>query len=187
MTAFIQANATPIIGFLTLLSNIIFVGVLLVIIFHAGSRYKLYHFVHTYVLELLFVGILSAVIGSLVYSNIVGYPPCDLCWLQRICMYPQLIIVFMAMRRGDKTIIDYLVPLSLLGAAVALYQSFLQWGFFVSSGTGCTANGGACAVVYFTQYSYITIPFMSFTVFAYIIALKFIYYHRERKIKNGNR
>lgn len=185
MIAFIQTNATPIIGFLTLLSNIVFVGVLLVVIFHAGSRYKFYHFVHKYVLELLFGGIMAAVIGSLVYSNIVGFPPCELCWIQRICLYPQAIIVFMAMRRGDKTVIDYLVPLSIIGAVVALYQSFIQWGYTFGSGVGCVATGGECAKVYFKVYSYITIPFMSFTVFVFIIALKFIYYHKKRSLNNN--
>jgi disulfide bond formation protein DsbB len=182
---FIQTNATPVIGLLTLLSNVIFVAVILVILVHADSRKHLYNFVHKYVLELLFFGILSAVIGSLVYSDIVGFLPCDLCWWQRLFMYPQLLIVGMAWKRKDTTIIDYLVPFSVLGAIVALYQSFIQWGFAFGIEGGCVAAGGECAKVYFTQYSYITIPFMSFTVFIYIIALKFVYYHKAWKLKNG--
>ncbi len=183
MIAFIQTNATAIIGFLTLVSHIVFVGTLLVIFLHATSRYALYHFIHKYILELLFFGILSAVIGSLVYSNIVGFPPCDLCWYQRICLYPQLVIVFMALRRKDKTIINYLVPLSIIGAVIALYHSLVQWGFHVGPTLECVAQGGECAKVYVNVYSYITIPFMSFTVFAYVIALKWIYYRKNRELK----
>jgi disulfide bond formation protein DsbB len=183
---FIQNHATQVISLLTLLSHVIFIGVLVIIIAHAGSRYKLYHFVHKYILKLLFWGILSAVVGSLVYSNIVGYPPCELCWIQRIFLYPQLIIVYMAMRRDDKRIIDYLIPLSVMGALVAFFHSLVQWGFSpLGSTIGCVAVGGECAKVYVDSYAYITIPFMSFTVFAYIIAMKFIYRHREKKIKNG--
>ncbi len=185
MTSLIQASATPVIGFLTLLSNIIFVVVLIVVLAHSDSRKHLYNFVHKYVLELLFFAILSAVVGSLIYSDVVGFPPCDLCWWQRIFMYPQLIIVALAMYRKDKTVIDYLVPLSVLGALVSLFQSFVQWGFSFGVSGGCTVLGGECAKVYFTQYSYITIPFMSFTVFIYIIAIKFIYYHKSWKTKNG--
>ncbi|MCX6701986.1 MAG: disulfide bond formation protein B [Candidatus Zambryskibacteria bacterium] len=133
MISFIQTNASPIVGFLTLVSNIIFVVVLIVIGVHSGSRAKLYSFVHKYILELLFWGIMSAVIGSLIYSEIISFPPCDLCWYQRMFMYPQAIIVLMAMFRKDKTIIDYLVPLSILGAVIALYQSFIQWGFSFGS------------------------------------------------------
>lgn len=182
---YIQAHATSIISFLTLVSNILFIGTLGVVFVHSDSRKHLYNFVHKYVLELLFVGILSAVIGSLIYSNIVGFPPCDLCWWQRIFMYPQLIIVGFAMYRKDTTVIDYLVPLSVLGAIVSLFQSFIQWGFSFGAVGGCAAVGGECAKVYFTQYSYITIPFMSFSVFAYIIALKVIYYHKSWNLKRG--
>src|SRR3989344_2964673 len=122
MISFIQANATSTVSFLTLLSNIIFVAVLVVILFHADSRKHLYNFVHKYILELLFFGILAAVVGSLIYSDIVGFPPCELCWWQRIFMYPQLIILALAWHRKDKTVIDYLVPLSVMGAVLALYQ-----------------------------------------------------------------
>ena len=100
-------------------------------------------------------------------------------------MYPQLIIVALAYYRKDKAVIDYLVPLSVIGAVVALYQSFVQWGFSFGVGGGCVAVGGECAKVYFMQYSYITIPFMSFTVFVYIIAMKYIYYSRSKQIRNG--
>ena len=185
MIQFIQTNATPIVGFLTLISNILFVGILVVIAVHSESRLKMFNFVHKYVLELLFWGVMAAVIGSLVYSNIIGFPPCDLCWYQRIFMYPQAIILFMAMRRKDKSVIDYLVPLSILGAIIALYQSFVQWGFSFGSILACTANGGECAKVYVKEFSYITIPFMSFSVFMYIIVLKFIYYRHNKKLKNG--
>ena len=186
MISFIQANAVSVVGLLTLLSNIIFVVVLGVIIAHSGSRAKFYTFVHKYILQLLFWGVLSAVVGSLVFSDIVGFSPCDLCWWQRIFMYPQAVILLVAMFRKDKSVIDYLVPLSVIGALIALYQSFIQWGFSFGTGVGCAALGGECAKVFFTEYSYITIPFMSFTVFAYIIALKFVYYHKERHIKREN-
>ena len=185
MIAFIQANATPLIGFLTLLSNLFFAVVLVVTVVHSGTRAKLYDFVHKYILELLFFSILSAVVGSLFYSDIVGFPPCDLCWWQRIFMYPQLVVLAVAMYKKDKGIIDYLVPLSVIGALVALFQSFIQWGFSFGMAGGCAAVGGECAKVYFTQYSYITIPFMSFTVFAYVIAMKFVYYHKDWKTRNG--
>ncbi len=185
MVNLIQSNATTIVSFLTLVSNIIFVAILFIILVHADSRKHLYNFVHKYVLELIFFVILGAVLGSLVYSDIVGFPPCDLCWWQRIFMYPQLVIVALAMYRKDKSIIDYLVPLSGMGALVALFQTFVQWGFSFGSSVGCVAVGGECAKVYFMEYSYITIPFMSLTVFVYVLTLKFIYYHKSWKLKNG--
>ncbi|OHA87441.1 MAG: hypothetical protein A2566_02325 [Candidatus Zambryskibacteria bacterium RIFOXYD1_FULL_40_13] len=143
----------------------------------------MYAFVHKYILELLFWGIMAAVVGSLVYSEIVGFPACDLCWYQRLFLYPQAIIVLLAMRRKDKTIIDYLVPLSILGGLVALYQSIIQWGFSFGSILDCTAVGGECAKVYVNEYSYITIPFMSLSVFVYIITMKYVYYSHRKNIE----
>lgn len=183
MITFIQNNASSIVGFLTLISNLIFVCVLIVIGIHSETRKKMYAFIHKYILELLFWGITSAVVGSLVYSEIVGFPACDLCWYQRIFLYPQMIIVLMAIYRKDKTVIDYLVPLSVLGAIVAIYQSMVQWGFSFGSVLECTASGGECAKVYVNEYSYITIPFMSFSVFVYIIALKYIYYKHRKNLE----
>lgn len=185
MFTIVQANATPIMGLFTLVSNIVFVVVLVAIIVHADSRKHLYNFVHKYVLELLFFWLLSAVIGSLIYTDVVGYFACDLCWWQRIFMYPQLVLVAVALYKKDRSIIDYLVPLSSLGALVALFQSFIQWGFSFGIAGGCVAVGGECAKVYFTQYSYITIPVMSLSIFAYILAIKFVYYHKSWKLKNG--
>jgi len=160
MIQFIQTNATPIVGFLTMLSNVIFVGVILVIVLHSGTRAKMYAFVHKYILELLFWGIMAAVVGSLVYSEIVGFPACDLCWYQRLFLYPQAIIVLLA-----------------------LYQSIIQWGFSFGSILDCTAVGGECAKVYVNEYSYITIPFMSLSVFVYIITMKYVYYSHRKNIE----
>lgn len=185
MITFIQTNASAIVGFLTLISNIIFVVVLVVIGVHSETRAKMYSFVHKYILQLLFWGIMSAVVGSLVYSEIVGFPACDLCWYQRIFLYPQAVIILMAMIRKDKTVIDYLVPLSIMGAIVAFYQSLVQWGFSFGSILECTSSGGECARVYVNEYSYITIPFMSLSVFVYIIVLKYVYYSHGRKISKA--
>lgn len=183
MISFIQSNATPIVGFLTLISNLLFVAVIFAILFHSETKRKAYNFVHKYILELLFWGTMAAVVGSLVYSEIVGFPPCDLCWIQRMMIYPQAIILLVAMKKKDKSIIDYLVPLSVIGAVVSLYQSLIQWGISGVSVLGCTAEGASCAKVYVREYSYITIPFMAFSVFVYVIVLKYVYYSHDKKLK----
>lgn len=95
-------------------------------------------------------------------------------------MYPQAILAFVAMIKKDKNIVDYLLPLSILGAIVSFYQSLVNWGL-EGSLVGCTSVGGECARVYVLEYGYITIPFMAFTVFAYLIGLSIVYY----KSKNG--
>src|SRR3989344_13646 len=156
MMEFIRTNITLVITALTLLSHVVLILGGLVFVVEEKFRALVYRFVNKYILLLLFGASLSALIGSLAYSNIIGFPPCELCWIQRIFMYPQAIIVFMAMKRGDKTVIDYLVPLSIIGAVVALYHSLAQWGINVGPSLDCLAAGAECAKVYVNTFSYIT-------------------------------
>ena len=44
----------------------------------------------------MWVVALSATMGSLYFSEIRGYEPCELCWIQRILMYPLVIITGIA-------------------------------------------------------------------------------------------
>ncbi|MEG0381222.1 MAG: disulfide bond formation protein B, partial [Kurthia sp.] len=39
-------------------------------------------------LLMIWVVALMATLGSLYFSEIRGYEPCELCWYQRIIMYP---------------------------------------------------------------------------------------------------
>ncbi len=175
----LQTNINFLIGIGTLISHIVFIALVIIIATHAKTRSQIYKFVHTHILNLLFVEALFALLGSLAYSQLIGFPPCELCWIQRIFIYPQVIIALVAMIKKDKNIIDYLLPMSVIGGLVALYQSFIQWGLFAGLG-GCVAVGGECAKVFVNAYGYITIPFMSFTIFAYSIGVMTIYYQARK-------
>ena len=48
-----------------------------------------------------FIVALTGMLGSLTYSNVLGYTPCELCWFQRIFMYPQAILLGIAAWRKD--------------------------------------------------------------------------------------
>ena len=171
---FIRTNFTLVITTFTLLSHVALVLSGLLFIIEKKFRTLVYAFVDKYVLTLLFVVSLSALIGSLAYSNIVGFP-CELCWIQRIFMYPQVILLGMALWRKDKNIVNYLLPLSVLGGIVALYHSLTHFG--IGDGVvGCTSALGDCGKLYVHEYGYITIPLMSLTIFVYLISISIIYY-----------
>src|SRR5579864_8782128 len=51
--------------------------------------------------------------GSLFFSEIAGFVPCDLCWFQRICMYPLSILTLLAALRGDYRVVTYFLPFPL--------------------------------------------------------------------------
>jgi len=120
---------------------------------------------------LAFIVVLASAIGSLVYSNVIGYDPCELCWLQRTMMYPQVIILGMALLKKDYKTGDYSIALSIVGAFIAGYQYLLQIG--VAPVIPCSAfqNSSPCSERFVMQYGYITIPLMALSAFVLIIFL----------------
>lgn len=170
----IQEYATTIIAGATLLSHVVFVIFLFLYVTGASFKEGASKFVKKYIDEIIFVISGGAMIGSLIYSNIIGFPPCDLCWVQRIFIYPQALIAAVSFWRKEKLAVYYALPLSVLGGLVALFQSLTDWGIGGSL-LPCTAEGGACSRVYVMEYGYITIPVMALTCFVYLLTITYIY------------
>jgi Disulfide bond formation protein DsbB len=66
--------------------------------------------------------------GSLFFSEIAGFIPCELCWYQRICMYPLSIITLLAALANDRRVASYLLPLPIVGAGVSVYHLLVENG-----------------------------------------------------------
>lgn len=107
---------------------------------------------------------LAGTIGSLWYSNVIGYEPCDLCWVQRIFLYPQVLLLGVALVKRDRGAVDYALALSLAGLAVAAYHVSLQVG--LTPLLPCSVGAVSCGKLFFLAYGYVTIPVMSLTAFA---------------------
>ena len=60
--------------------------------------------INRYGLYLAWVVSITAVLGSLYFSEIRGFIPCELCWIQRIFMYPIALILAIAVFREDSSI-----------------------------------------------------------------------------------
>ena len=118
---------------------------------------------------LSFVVASLAMIGSLTYSDVLGYEPCKLCWYQRIFMYPLVVLFAMALRRNDKSIRPYAIAMTLFGGFIALDHYFLQ--LTGVSVLPCSAVGYSvsCAKNFVLQYGYITIPLMALSAFGLIL------------------
>lgn len=108
--------------------------------------------------------------GSLLYSDVVGYEPCKLCWYQRIFMYPQVVLLTLALKIKDKNIWIYSIALAVIGALLAGYHYLLQLG--VAPSLPCSAVGYSisCSQRFALTYGYITIPMMALTAFLMIIS-----------------
>lgn len=126
--------------------------------------------IRQYALPVAFILALFGSALTLFYSEIVGYTPCSLCWLQRVFLYPQVILLGIALYKNDRHIFDYVLALSVLGLIVAAYQYYLQMG---GAGIACLGGeaGSDCARRYVLEFGFITFPFMSLVSFAFLTTL----------------
>jgi disulfide bond formation protein DsbB len=110
---------------------------------------------------------------TLFYSEIVGYVPCGLCWLVRVFLYPQVILLGMALWKKDRTMADYSLGLSIPGALVALYTHYIQMGG--AKVLPCPASGVSdCAKRLVFEFGYITMPMMGLTLLGLMVVIMLI-------------
>lgn len=173
---------TTLIPYLVLFSHVVFVILVLAIIFRKTWGAGVQKFLGKNATVLALLVSLTAIVGSLFYSEVIGYEPCVLCWWQRVFLYPLVIIFGMAIWKKVSSAFLYAVPLVIFGAIIAAYQSYVSLGG--TSLTACTALGGACAKVYVMSFGYISIPFMSLTIAFYILLLAWV--HKIYTNENSN-
>ncbi|HKT43398.1 MAG TPA: disulfide bond formation protein B [Gaiellaceae bacterium] len=106
--------------------------------------------------------------GSLFFSEIAGFVPCDLCWFQRICMYPLSLLLLFAAYHGDYRFARYLIPFPLVGGCVSVYHLLVE-NQVVSEPTACKIGGAGCAVKWINEFGYMTIPTLALTGFLLLI------------------
>jgi len=119
-------------------------------------------------LAIMFAGALIATLGSLYFSEVAGWVPCVKCWYQRIFMYPQAVILFVALIRKDRMAVHSILWLSLIGLFIAGDHYAEQVNLVLNPADPsmpCDATGVSCARTPFFHFGYITIPMMAASVF----------------------
>ena len=121
-------------------------------------------------LRVIFLG---AVVGSLIYSNVLGFAPCILCWYQRLVIFPVAFLAFTGNIAKSALLRGQVLILSSIGFAIALFHRYIE--LFPQSGVSvCGPDGVACDTLYVFEFGYITIPMMSLTVLAAGILLSLL-------------
>jgi len=123
-----------------------------------------------YELWLAFLVAAIATGGSLFFSEIAHFIPCELCWYQRICMYPLSITTLLAALADDRRAARYLLPLPLVGAGVSVYHLLVENQIVGEAQTCRISAPGGCALKWINEFSYVTIPTLALTGFALIFA-----------------
>jgi disulfide bond formation protein DsbB len=118
---------------------------------------------------LAWVVALTCTLGSLYLSEVAKFPPCILCWYQRIAMYPLVVVLGVAALRRDRSVAWYGVPLAVVGLGISIYH-YLVERFPDSVSFSCSADV-PCSTVWVWKFHFLSIPAMAGIGFAAIISL----------------
>jgi len=110
---------------------------------------------------------LVATLGSLFFSEVMGLPPCVLCWYQRIFMYPLVVVTTVGLATGDRRVARYAWPLALGGLVVSVYHNLLYYHLIPESITPC-ATGVSCTERQIEWLGVVTIPLLALSAFSII-------------------
>ena len=79
-----------------------------------------------------------ATLGSLYFSEIRGFIPCELCWYQRILMYPLALILGIGTFQNDSSVKRFVLPMAITGWCISLYH------YFITKGSRICRNKALC-------------------------------------------
>ena len=106
--------------------------------------------------------------GSLWFSEVGDFVPCQLCWFQRIAMYPLVVVLGVAVWRGDPDPRWRVLPFSVVGLLVSAYHYQLQ--LFPDQGSSCDVTA-PCTQRWVEEFGFVSIPFMALCGFAAVTTL----------------
>lgn len=122
----------------------------------------------------------TATLGSLFLSEVMGHLPCLLCWYQRICMYPLVLILPAGLFPFDRNIVRYSMPLAAAGTLISIFHLLLVAGYIPENIKPCV-QGIPCSEVQVVWFGFVTIPLLSALAFVLLTALLFLTYRRSRE------
>ncbi|GAA0327932.1 disulfide oxidoreductase [Bacillus carboniphilus] len=121
-----------------------------------------------------------AMFGSLYFSEVRMYEPCELCWYQRILMYPLTVILGIGVVKKDFAISFYTFILSTIGAIISLYHYSIQKIDFLGENS-VSCGRVPCTGEYINYFGFVTIPFLALIAFILISIFSFLTWKRRVK------
>jgi len=119
-------------------------------------------------------------LGALFFGEVMQLPPCVLCWYQRICMFPLVLILPVGLFPFDRKVIRYALPLAVIGWPFAVFHVLLIAGVIPESIKPCT-QGVPCSEKVIEWFGFVTIPLLAVVAFSTIIALLVLAHLRSSK------
>jgi len=126
--------------------------------------------ISTTIVFLCFLVASVATLGSLFFSEVMGFVPCSMCWYQRIFMYPLVLIFLINLLYPDDKLFKYSIPLVATGLFFSIYHNLLMFDIIPESVVPCV-SGVPCSTEYINWFGFITIPFLSFVAYFMLFIL----------------
>lgn len=111
-------------------------------------------------------------LGSLFFSEIMKVPVCELCWYQRIAMYPMVLILAIGLLPYDPKVLRYAAAFTGAGWLIALFHVLLVAGIIPESAQPCV-QGIPCSETHVSLLGFLNIPSLSLITFTTIGILLF--------------
>lgn len=135
--------------------------------------------INSYILFFAWFVSIIATVGSLFFSEVLHFIPCDLCWYQRIFMYPLPILLGIAAYKQDFNVITYILPLPIIGSVISIYHYCIQQFPSFAAARPCK-NGVPCSGDYLNYFGgLVTIPFLALIASLLIIVSLVVIYKRK--------
>jgi len=135
----------------------------------ARARRYVFGLIGSAALALGFAVAAVSMAGSLYFSEVADFTPCNLCWYQRICMYPLVPLLGIAAWRRDVNIRPYAAVLAGTGVLISSYHVLVEHYPSLESDVCDPTN--PCTLIWVQKFGYLTIPTMALSGFAFILAL----------------
>lgn len=115
---------------------------------------------------------LAAIFGSLFFSEVMRFPPCDLCWYQRIFMYPIALVILVGLFLDSKDTLKFVAPLIWGGLIIAIYHNLVYYKV-IQVIVPCNETA-PCTAQHVNYLGFLTIPLMSLLGFMFLALINFL-------------
>jgi disulfide bond formation protein DsbB len=140
-----------------------------------GDRFGFRASVRSVALEAATAVAVACTAGSLYLSEVAGFVPCRLCWVQRAFMYPAALLLVVALVTKNRIYATIAGVLAALGLPVALFHRYEQSAGEV--GGVCDASN-PCSSRWVNHFDFVTIPTMA--AVGFLAILVFVAMDRRR-------
>lgn len=117
-----------------------------------------------------FLVAMAATAGSLFFSNVMSVPVCELCWYQRIALYPLVVIIGIGLFPWNPGMLRTAVTFTAIGWLTAVFHLLLIAGLIPENARPCI-QGIPCSETHFYLFGLLNIPTLSLLTFGLIGAL----------------